>query len=504
MALFSINKLLGALKSFLNTMPSPLGGYNMSDVKVNNKDGKYSALFTFNAEKPEARLSDERTLDDKENTKGLTNIKGEKIKLNVLISAINVNDALEPLLSGMNNMSVSDSEVADHELASTELLNVLLGSGRDDNQIQSGKGLLGVDLKDDNKFFVDFGTYDGKPWSWNKIASEYLKYSLECQAEGKDYGAIENQELDTCQNLISEYLMRVDLIDNEDEVKVDVMKLCLPILGTVQAKLCEYYQDAYNKMVEGKSTAERESEAQANTEGENTQEENNPSDEGTTDNSNTEGGGQPVGQSKHISVKLQKITASDDIQLLALKSNYAIPETLEDIDDIINQDEFQQSLTDSPLSFNIDVDDDGYSIEPCENCEAYPCDSLKAMMNNAIIMYRNLYILHWMAKGNDMMKLHLFTEELYKELIDEIDVIGELLVEKCGTVENLDFEWQPLEIKNYDFQEGLAIISDFIDSYLATIDYAYPNQTSDVQSTLDEWIRYWKKQLNYFVKGQEI
>jgi DNA-binding ferritin-like protein len=108
-----------------------------------------------------------------------------------------------------------------------------------------------------------------------------------------------------------------------------------------------------------------------------------------------------------------------------------------------------------------------------------------------------------MAKGNDMMKLHLLAEELYKELIEEIDTLGELMVEKCGTVKGLDFAWNPVTTREYEFQESLVIIKDFIQNYVDTIDYAYCNQTSDVQSTFDEWLRFWNKQMNYFIKNQE-
>ena len=103
-----------------------------------------------------------------------------------------------------------------------------------------------------------------------------------------------------------------------------------------------------------------------------------------------------------------------------------------------------------------------------------------------------------------MMKLHLLTEELYEELIKEIDTLGELMVEKCGTVIDPNFTYAAVEIRPYEFQEGLDILKGYINSYINFIDYAYINQSSDVQSTMDEWLRFWNKQVNYFIKGQEV
>ena len=175
------------------------------------------------------------------------------------------------------------------------------------------------------------------------------------------------------------------------------------------------------------------------------------------------------------------------------------------VDDIINQDEFFDTLTEEPQSYSIDVTDEGYDIEQCdEQLECDSCKILEEVFFAAIQAYRNLQIVHWMSSGPDMMKIHTMSEEMYYELSQEIDTLGELLVEKCGTIPQLDFPCEYIDIKKYDLQSGLDAIKIVISPYIDVIDYAYPNQTSDVQSTLDEWLRYWNKQLNYFVKGQEI
>lgn len=209
-------------------------------------------------------------------------------------------------------------------------------------------------------------------------------------------------------------------------------------------------------------------------------------------------------QLKKIKVTLQKVYGSEEIDVLGLTSNYNSAATLGDLYDVIEDPDFSAEVCCEPQSYDIEVEETGYDVEPCEGCDHDPCESLNRVFKEGITLYSNLYILHWMAKGNDMMKLHLLSEELYQELISEIDTIGELLVEKCGQVPQPGWCCDYLQIRPYEFQESLVILTRYIQSFIDTIQYAHINQTSDVQSVLDEWLRYWNKQLNYFVKGQEV
>jgi len=203
-------------------------------------------------------------------------------------------------------------------------------------------------------------------------------------------------------------------------------------------------------------------------------------------------------------IKLHKIECSNEVSILGLNSNYSPSDTLDDVECLVESPEFCNALTTSPQTFAVVVDDEGFDIKKCADCPIDPCESLDQAFKSGITMYRNLYILHWMAKGNDMMKLHLLSEEMYEELIKEIDTLGELLVEKCGAVPEPEWCNEYIKVQSYEFQESLDIITRYIQSYIDAITFAYPNQTSDVQSTLDEWLRYWNKQLNYFVKRQEV
>ena len=544
MASSFLTKLLGGLKSFLKNMASPLGGFSVDDAKINVKEGEYSVLYQFGT-----------TAVKDENGEDISNVKGEKIPLNLLMSTSNVKDALAPILKGLNNIgTLKDSNPKEF----SNLMFLMLGDDKYDytksdeykqelyeqakeqaafedsassisDDLQSvmavesnneyltakyaGKGLLGAKLNNDSALPNVAVSFNGKQWSWEKIAFDYLKYSLECQVPGKDYGAIDNVSLSECAKLIPEYLVKTNTIENAGEVNPDLTTLVKPLLIRIQADIIGYFTDAYNKGIEKKSSAEKEKEEAEQQETADNIEDELFNDNNSNNNNNSGGSDMDAEDyadsiadafsSKHISVKLRKVQGSTDFELLGLQSNYDPAETLDDLDDIISQDEFILALPEEAQSYNIGVDDDGYDIEPCEECEISCGEGLSHIMQSGIKFYRNLYILHWMARGNDMMKLHELSQTMYEELIEEIDTLGELMVEKCGTVISPSFGCDYLEIRNYEFQEGLDIIVNYIQEYLDMIDYAYPNQTSDVQSVFDEWIRYWNKQMKYFVGRQE-
>ena len=491
---FSLSSVLGWLKGFLNQMSSPVAGFGLSSAKVKEDGDIFSSLFTLEGD----------TNSNIFNTNGevLSNLEGEKIDLNVLLKVLNFKEVFSPVIKELNAMN------EDNVGPNSEVLALLLGSqrgakdGKPDNEYHKGSNsLLGVNLIEGGKlseanYKKTFGNFFGKEWSWQKIAEDFLKYGLECKAPGAQYGAIDNQPLSKCGALISEYLEMTGIITDVSEVQVDIMTLVAPILVRMQAYLIDYYESAYDKyVVHGQAHPSNEPTMED-------LEDNTPERSDAT----TMEDAQEMAQfdSKQIDVTLQKVTGTSEIKMTAIKANYNPTDVLSDMEELMEQDEFINTITEEPQTYTIGIDDDGFDIDRCDTCmECDPCASLCEVFKAGIRAYRNLYIIHWMSSGNDMMKLHLLAEDMYSELIQEIDTLGELLVEKQGTVPQLDFPCDYVPVQQYEFQGSLETIKSLIQMYIDCIDYAYCNQTSDVQSTLDEWLRYWNKQLNYFIKNQE-
>ena len=493
-------KILNWLDNLFKTLASPISGYDVFDVQAKQDGDNFSSMFQFET----SEVKDEKG-------KAITDINNNKLDIYVLLKTLNAQTVLNPILNEINQIGDKDFE------GTPELLKKLFGPDyatesdllyHENDSEKNGDGLLGFRFTDAGEGpnimrEIWFGT--GKEGTQNGISGT-MQYALECECPGKDYGAISGVNLERCGELIAEYLEIVGAVKNRAEVKIDSVSLVTPLLATIQKFVGEYWNDAVKKY--GYRTVEKYKNADN---GKPQDTPDNPEDtnapEGDQNNppapENNSGEGDIV-TSKHIDVTLQKITGTTACKMTAIKANYDYADVLSDIDEIINQDEFIQALPEVPTSYAIDVDDDGFDIEPCEECiECDPCESLAEIFKAGIRAYRNLYIIHWMSYGNDMMKLHLLAEDMYEELIKEIDTLGELLVEKCDTVPQLDFPCDYVAVQNYDFQSGLDVIQSLINMYIDCIDYAYCNQDSDIQSTLDEWLRYWKKQMKYFVERQE-
>ena len=448
----------------------------------------------------------------------------------------NVKQILELLVGA--NLDASET-TGNYNYNNDEYLNTVWNDISLDTAIKNGTGILGIDFR---KIARErkFNTPEFK-W-WQQKAFNVMVYTLNCDSDLYDAGRVTNQKLLSCVDWISRYTNLVtnanEQAEGEGEGTEEVSKeqkykdrtqqlksrnttallLSIPILIEIQGQLRKVYQDKLDSESSlDRMTSEYGEEAQKAAQEEEelknsmTEEEYNQYqaekgfDMDALTEAETQNEAQQSNASKHINVTLRRIQASSDIDILSLDSNYTPGETLEDIDEIINQDQFFDTLTEEPQAYTIDVDDDGFDIEQCDCCpECNPCASLCEAFKAGIRAYRNLYIIHWMSKGNDMMKLHLLAEEMYEELIKEIDTLGELLVEKQGTVPQLDFACDYVPVQDYDFQSSLPVINSLVQMYIDCLDYAYCNQDSDVQSTLDEWLRYWKKQLNYFVNRQEV
>lgn len=490
---FDLNKLKSIIDKIFKGLGNIVDGYTTESGDVETKSG---TAITHVVIKPN---------QDMENTTPIT----------IDLAVTNVDSAFNDITYAIKNLTTN--ALNNKKIRSgINMLTDAETSGRikydqsvqhyvGDITVHSGEGMLGIDLEkidswEDNKFDT-----------WGDFVFNKFTYSLHCEAENFDQGKIDGISLEDAGKWIFKY---IDVVNNKDTNKQATREekisrenkamfigfsLVKPILIDIQQQLGKMYQDKLNdetsldQLIPGNKPEDSE---EAPSLSDITQPETQ-----TAESEDNGGETSMENSAKHISVKLKTINGS--VELLGLESNYLPADTLDDMDDIINQEEFINILTEEPQSFGIDVDEDGYDIEQCDNCQIDPNASLCEVFKAGIRAYRNLYIIHWMSSGNDMMKLHLLAEEMYGELIQEIDTLGELLVEKQGTVPQLDFPCDYVPVQKYDFQGSLETIKSLVQMYINCIDYAYCNQPSDVQSTLDEWLRYWNKQINYFVKNQE-
>ena len=353
---------------------------------------------------------------------------------------------------------------------------------------------------------------------WQAVANS-LKYNIRCEAQGYTGGSASGKTINQIIPMVSQYLQKCGAVPQSEVAgfNINPVYFVLPLLIAIQDYMAKYL-DSVNAIVNDKSIQNQQQQnSQNQQQGQQQNQQNQQQGQTqntqqnqqtpTAQNQNTSSTQSNAGASKLVDIKLQKITGSTDIDLMAIKANFNPGEALTAVDDVLSSPDFIELITETPQSYEVLVDDAGYDVNPCTDLIVEPNENLTQLFIQAIQFSRNLHMIHWLAIGNDMEKLHIKAEELYIELDEEIDLLAELIVEKTGTVIDINMieTWDTVGTQDRTFQQGIECIKQYAQSFIDYIDITYPNQPSDVQSILDDWLRYWNKQINYFInREQEI
>ena len=122
----------------------------------------------------------------------------------------------------------------------------------------------------------------------------------------------------------------------------------------------------------------------------------------------------------------------------------------------------------------------------------------------AVLLSNDFWYMHLYAKDADFDKSHRLTNSYYDKLSYEGDEFMELCVEIGVDVVNPSEanKWMPAYTpetdKAYSYGTIVAKAQEKIGLYITTL-HAMRSATSrsDIQSRLDECLRYWEKELNY-------
>lgn len=483
--------ILKAIRNIINRIPSCLDGFEVTESEATIDQGIYKATRIF------VSGGDLKDPD------------GNPINLKIDLAALDVdsNETISKCLEGISRIEVQH-KIDPSNSYQAEAYKILLGMEpadiKDIKDVKSSRATSSGLLYPVHPDAKELST------QWQELLNS-LQYALRCEAKGYRPGNANNANLAKIKELVSSYLVLcgAESTENMSNARgVQLVYLVMPIVQLIQQRLSNYLDDTI-KSVYG------ESEDANDTQLDDTQLDNN---EGADDSSepsttpdvdNAQSGAtstpQPSNASKKISIKLQKITATSDINVLGIQTDYNPGEALDVVDDILSNPDFTDLITETPQTYEVCVDDEGYDVNPCTDLIVEPNENLTQLFIQAIQFSRNLHMIHWLAIGNDMEKLHIKAEELYGELDEEIDLLAELIVEKTGTIIDINKieTWDTVGTQNRTFQQGIECIKQYAQSFIDYIDITYPNQPSDVQSILDDWLRYWNKQINYFITREQ-
>lgn len=204
-----------------------------------------------------------------------------------------------------------------------------------------------------------------------------------------------------------------------------------------------------------------------------------------------------------LKVTLQSVTSATgvDINLTAIKANYDTSAAIQDLEAILGDDEFVSQVTAEPISFEITDNGECFDIE--ETCSFDASDTIVQLIQAAMQLWANLKVIHWAARGLNSFELHSKSDNLAFWVMNDVDCFGEYLVEsKCPAVNPLLNQCNLSLISDqqgFTAEEGYCIMKSEISKYVSILETLYVNFPHDFQSVLDNMIRTWKKESEYFL-----
>ena len=133
-------------------------------------------------------------------------------------------------------------------------------------------------------------------------------------------------------------------------------------------------------------------------------------------------------------------------------------------------------------------------------------DNLEALGFVFLLASNDIHTIHVNAKGKNFTRLHLEADELYKQLGDYGDTCLEMCCEDGHFINSINdakslLGWHDYDINKVGFtlETGIPVIIQILDDVAAEITDFYDEASSDIQSTLDEWLRYIDSKKNYFL-----
>lgn len=207
-----------------------------------------------------------------------------------------------------------------------------------------------------------------------------------------------------------------------------------------------------------------------------------------------------IKSNKKLQVKLHKVEANNkvNIELTAINANYSIEEAMTDLNAVLLDDNFVDTLSDTPQSFEIADTGEEYDVNTTSEFNAN--STITHILSAAMLLWCNLKTLHWNAAGNSFFRLHEQLDIYTDELLRQIDILGEISVELICEVPNpgalIDIG-ACIEPGRIEMKEGFVVTRHQIDQYVDILNAWYVNFSHDIQSTLDEFIRYWTQESQY-------
>ena len=220
-----------------------------------------------------------------------------------------------------------------------------------------------------------------------------------------------------------------------------------------------------------------------------------------------------LNSTKKMKMTLKRVVGSkeDEIHLVSITGNYDVAEMQNNIDTLLSDEGFVETITEEPKTFEILDNGDDLDVQNCDDSCKIDYNTCAIAAANAIInesfnILFDMQYIHWNAKGSDFQDIHSATDSMMWAIRDSIDAMSELISEYGGTARHPGEIMDCFEVNASDIpvagKDCLEYIRTRLDSYAKCLSFWSVNFTKDVQNIVLQWCRSAECNANYFIKNK--
>lgn len=198
--------------------------------------------------------------------------------------------------------------------------------------------------------------------------------------------------------------------------------------------------------------------------------------------------------SKQMKVTLQKVTGSKEaeINMIAITANYDITEAYDNLQDVLDDDTFAESIPEEPTS---------YSIVPCE--DSYEVDEIQESVTDNTVYHTIFYAasnlatqlkyMDWMASGDSKIQIHNVIDNLSWDISRLMDSLAKKILANTSIVPFIPGQ------DSLQFQSAsMECLVDLVKRFIDVADIVYVNiDDAYIQSEVLDTIEKLRSQLDY-------
>ena len=212
-----------------------------------------------------------------------------------------------------------------------------------------------------------------------------------------------------------------------------------------------------------------------------------------------------VAESNHLNVTLVKVISNKDvsIKLTAINANYDIDEALNDLQSVVSDDMFVDSVTTEPTSYDITPTDDGYDVECVSTFNL--SEALTNFMKAALSQYCNMVYLKWLAKGPEFSQLQNVAQDIIWRIDNDIRLYEELCYTNhmpiLNPIDLLQGVTNQVDIypMNFNTSDWCHAVQSTLLKYTTLLDAYYVNFSNDIQYQISDSLSYYRRECEYIM-----